>query len=307
MPAVPSSDPDPLELVALLGGDEPEGESLAETRVRYERDAVRLFGAPPPVHEVRDLVVPGPAGDVPCRLYQPDPEPALGCVVFCHGGGWMIGSLASHDGVCRALARRSHAAVLSVDYRMAPEAPYPAAIDDAAAALAHAPGSAVVVAGDSAGGNLAAALALRARAQGVDLAGQLLLYPALDPSCATPSFDLDPVFPPNREAMLAYWDAYLGAAAGDPPTDAAPALACDLAGLAPALVITGEYDPLRDDGERYAEQLRAAGVDVRHRRFAGMVHGFMRVPSIAAWHEAMDLAAGFVRERLAAGPRVNPV
>ncbi|HZD68102.1 MAG TPA: alpha/beta hydrolase [Actinomycetes bacterium] len=238
------------------------------------------------VHAVEDAVLPGPAGDIPARLYRPAPEGPLPVAVYCHGGGWVFGGLEACDGLCRSLAVASGALVVAPAYRLAPEHPYPAALEDCYAVTewvhrhalelgADAGRSAVV--GESSGGNLAAGVALLARDRGIPSIGfQLLMYPALDPSLASPSYREnaeDPFL--SRAEMEWYWDRYLGRRGGRIEPYAAPVLAAALRGLPPAHVITAGHDVLRDEGELYAERLRGAGVAVSVRRYDDMVHGFM--------------------------------
>jgi acetyl esterase len=247
------------------------------------------------VGEVSDGQIAGPAGPLRTRTYRPEgTSGTVPTVLFLHGGGFVIGDLDTHDNQARRLCREVGAVVVSLDYRLAPEDPFPAAIDDAWAGLlwtaAHldelgGSGSALAVAGDSAGGNLAAVVARRARdAGGPALAAQLLIYPAVDFTAEV--YADPPVYPSrleNREGKLLTLDdlawfgsQYVGTADGvdlaDP--DLSPLHAADLSGLAPAIVITAEYDPLRDEGEAYAQALQAAGTPVTLERMDGMIHGF---------------------------------
>jgi acetyl esterase len=213
--------------------------------------------------------------------------------VFVHGGGWVVGGIASHDDQARRLCRDLGAVVVSVDYRLAPEHPFPAAVDDVSAVFDAVAAEAtrlggdparLAVAGDSAGGNLAAVLALHARAHDVPLAAQLLVYPATDLGTAWPSMteNADGLFLTRDDAVW-FTRRYLGgdrSLATDPRVS--PARAATLAGLAPAVVVTAGYDPIRDDGDAYAEALRAAGVCVVHRRFDALTHGFFGMTGISA-------------------------
>jgi len=258
----------------------------------------------PPAEEctvVEDRTIPGPAGAIPVRIYQPAGAPppgerdvALPGVVYYHGGGWVICGLDTHDNGCRRIANDLGAVVVSVDYRLAPEHKYPAGPDDAYAALCwtaeHADELGVdparlAVAGDSAGGNIAAVVALRARDRnGPPLAFQLLIYPVIDSSSKRNDY------PSKTENATGYFlttvqmewyrKQYLpDDAAGELP-DVSPCLAESLAGLPPACIVTAEMDPLRDEGERYAELLEAVGVPVVLYRAAGMFHGFFNMDAV---------------------------
>jgi len=242
-----------------------------------------VIGAGPDVASVRDITIPSPAGGMPARVYSPS-SAAPGVVVYYHGGGWVVGSIDSWDACCRALAVASGCDVVSVDYRLAPEHVFPAATDDAFAALewiaspsGPAAGRPVVVAGDSAGGNLALVSALRARdAGGPALALQLLVYPVADSDLDRKSYheyDGDE-FIVNRGDMVWFWNHYAPDPAARVNPHAAPLRAGDLTGLPPAYVITAEHDPLRDEGFECAERLRAARVPVEHRHFGSQIHGF---------------------------------
>jgi acetyl esterase len=239
--------------------------------------------------EQRRVAVAG--GDVAVRCYTPSgigPFPAL---VFFHGGGWVIGDLDTHDGICRALANAGGCVVASVDYRLAPEHKYPVAAEDAFAATRWVAehgaelgvdGRRLAVGGDSAGGNLAAAVALMARDRGgPELALQILVYPVTQHALDTRSYrEHADGYLLTRNAMRWFWDLYLARPGdGDQPY-ASPLLAPSLAGLPPALVITAEYDPLCDEGEAYAARLRQAGVPVAATRYPGMIHGFFRMTNL---------------------------
>ncbi len=237
-----------------------------------------------PVHEVRDITIPGPAGPLMARIYRPTDASDLPVVVFFHGGGWVLSSVDGHDSIARRLALESGAIVVSVEYRLAPEHPFPAPHEDCwaatrwvaenAAVLGGKPGV-LAVAGDSAGGNLAAGVALRARDEGLELAFQLLIYPCIDDVQSRPSMTENATgYFLTAADMAWFWDQFV------PPEEranpyAVPARATDLAGLAPALVQTAEYDPLRDEGEEWAARLAAAGVSVEVTRYDGMIHGFV--------------------------------
>ena len=234
------------------------------------------------VHEIREVL----AGTIPCRLYRPSSKTDLGLLVFFHGGGWVIGDLNSHDGVCRSLANKSGHAVLAVDYRLAPEHRFPAAFDDCVAALKWAYDNAtslgvdksrVAVVGDSAGGNLAAAVAL---AEVVPLKFQMLIYPAVDMSMNSPSIDENAHAPIlTKSVMLWFGDNYMGSNGDRTAISASPIRASDelLKKMPPAIVITAQFDPLRDEGEAYGKRLVENGVSATITRYNGAFHGFFNM------------------------------
>ncbi|MFV2174462.1 alpha/beta hydrolase [Actinomadura sp. LOL_016] len=254
---------------------------------------------------VDDLVVRGPDGPVPVRLYRPVAAGRLPALVYLHGGGWVLGGVENVDGMCRDLAADAGCAVLSVGYRLAPEHPFPAAVDDAWAVVAAAVRrperygirpEAVAVAGDSAGGNLAAAVALLARDRGVPLAHQLLVYPVTDTARDTPSWrEYGAGYGLDAATLACFMDLYRG---GADPRDPrlAPLRAPDLRGVAPATVITAECDILRDEGEAYARRLAESGVPVELRRYDGVVHSFFLLPDMFdAGAEAVAYAVARLR------------
>ncbi|HZQ85979.1 MAG TPA: alpha/beta hydrolase [Acidimicrobiales bacterium] len=267
-----------------------------------------LSGEPDAVANVEDRTIPGPAGEIPVRIYTPEGSGPFPVLVFFHGGGFVIGNLDTHDGACRELCNGANAVVVAVDYRLAPEHPYPAAPDDCFAALqwVHANAASIngdpnrlAVAGDSAGGNLAAVISLMARdGGGPPLRAQILVYPATDLTMGHPSIDENGEgYLLTKESMEWFMGHYQPDVA-DPK--ASPLAATDLAGLPPALVITGEFDPLRDEGEAYAERLRAAGVPVVLSRYDGMIHGFFGLRAIFdASTKAMDEATRTLRDAFA--------
>ncbi len=242
-------------------------------------------GAPEPVAQVNDRAIPGPAGEIPVRVYTPEGDGPFPLLVYVHGGGWVICTLDTHDGLCRSLANQAGCVVVSVDYRLAPEHPFPAAPEDCYAATqwvaAHATtlngdATRVAVGGDSAGGNLAAVVALLARERGgPPLVFQLLIYPATDLRMGSPSIEENAEgYGLTKRDMLWFRGHYLRSEADATDPLASPLLAPDLRGVPPALIITAEYDPLRDEGERYGARLREAGVPVTISRYDGMIHGF---------------------------------
>jgi acetyl esterase len=260
-------------------------------RAAPELENPEIWGLPDEVDEVVDLRISGPDGKLRVRVYRPRSTELLPVVIWFHGGGWVVGSIESHDPLCRALANRTPCVVVSVDYRLAPEAPFPAGLDDAWAATQWvarealklgADASRVVVAGDSAGGNLAAAVALRARDSDLPLALQVLVYPVIDFDFETESYARHASgLNLTRAKMQWYWLRYLGGADGLQP-EASPLRAPDLAGVAPALVQVAEHDPLLSEGEAYAVRLAEAGVPVKLTRYDGMIHGFIRMPALVA-------------------------
>ncbi|NMI00963.1 alpha/beta hydrolase [Pseudonocardia acidicola] len=234
---------------------------------------------------VENRTIPGPEGEIPVRIYTPEGSGGKPVIVYFHGGGWVIGELDTVDRPVRGIANRTGAVIVSVDYRLAPEHRYPAAFDDSYAATVWVAEHAaelggdparIAVAGDSAGGNLAAAVALAARDRGgPNLVAQLLIYPVTDFAFSTRSYEENGEgYLLQRGSMTWFWAHYLGAQDLGKDPYACPARADDLVGLPPAFVATAEFDPLRDEGEAYAERLRESGVDVTAKRYDGMVHGF---------------------------------
>ena len=280
--------------------------SVAEARARMEKrpeTGLRIAT----VAKVEDRVIARAGGAIPLRVYTPQGSGPFPLIVFFHGSGFVVCSLDSHDAMCRNLCGGSGAVVVSVDYRLAPEAKFPAAADDCLlatrwaaehAAELGADASRIVVAGDSAGGNLATVTAIRVRDEGgPKLAGQLLIYPVTDyhsPGTASYSENAEG-YGLSRAGMAWFWHHYLA-----DPKDAmhphASPIRADLKGLPPALVFTAEYDVLRDEGEDYAHKLREAGVDVRLQRWEGMNHGFFFwVGMVDAAGVAMDEACAWLK------------
>jgi acetyl esterase len=267
--------------------------------------------APPPVREVADEVVEHDRHVVPVRWYRPDvggPAPNR-VVVYIHGGGWTVGDLDSGDRFARTLADGLGAAVVSVDYRLAPEHPFPAAFDDCAAVVrsvrqAH-PGVQLAVAGDSAGGNLAAAIAAEGRIdEDLRVDAQLLVYPALDPRQQHASHtQFADGYLLTRSDMAFYWNSYLTAGADRSDPRAAPATIADFAGLPPAVIATAGFDPLHDEGREYAQRLIAANVRTVYLPFPGLTHGFLDMASrVPAAQQAADIAVRSMN-LLLPGPR----
>src|SRR6266571_6951347 len=260
------------------------------------KDARQMFrdtrpASTPPAPEigaVKDLTADGPAGTIPARLYRPKGVPAstmLPALVFFHGGGWVIGDIETHDVLCRQLTAGAGISVVAVDYQLAPEHKFPAAVDDAWAATrwiaAHAAelgidAGRLAVGGDSAGGNLAAVVALMARDQRAPaIALQVLLYPVTDVGAESQSYaDFAEGFMLTRESMRWFAAHYLAGKSDAADWRVSPLRAPSLAGVAPALVVTAGFDPLRDEGDAYTRRLREAGVRVDHVCYGGMIHGF---------------------------------
>jgi acetyl esterase len=277
-----------LDQLEAIGTPPMSQQTPADARAAFGMLAAVAGPADAPV-PIEDRTVPGPAGEIPVRVYRPAADEPLPVVVYFHGGGWVIGDIATHDTTCQRLAAGVPAVVVSVDYRLAPEHCFPAAVDDCDAATAWASAHAaelggdaarLAVAGDSAGGNLAAVVALRARDNGPPIAFQLLVYPATDLTRSLPSHtENGQGYLLDTDAMTWFVGNYLADADARHP-DASPLFVEDLAGLPPALVVTAEFDPLRDEGEQYAQRLRDAGVDAITSRYDGMIHGFYGLDSI---------------------------
>jgi acetyl esterase len=293
-----------LDQLAAMGGPGLHEQEPAAAREMFAAFSA-LGGAVEEVASIEDRRIPGPAGDIPVRIYTPEGSGPLPAIAFFHGGGFVIGNLDSHDGVCRALANSAGAIVMSVDYRLAPEHPFPAAPEDCFAATqwlhAHATElgadpDRLAVAGDSAGGNLAAVVPLMARdAGGPPLRAQVLIYPVTDCTLSHPSIE------ENGEGYLltaADMRWFVGHYRPDAKHGhASPLHAEDLSGLPPALVITAEFDPLRDEGEAYAQRLRDAGVQVSSTRYDGMIHGFISMQGILdASGKAIAECSGALRD-----------
>jgi len=266
----------------------------------------------PPLAYVVDLNAPGPAGPIPLRHYRPDEaalDTPLPTLIYLHGGGWVVGDLDTHDTLCRELCRGSGCAVIAVDYRMGPEAPFPAAVEDCWAATQHIASQAAALAidpnrlavgGDSAGGNLAATIALLARDASLPLAFQLLIYPATQMSRTTGSHEaFREGYLLTAEMMRWYHDHYIHDPAHDLDWRASPLLHPDLSGLPPALVITAGFDPLRDEGLAYAQALSLAGTPAAQVCFERQIHGFITMArAIAEADTAVALCATALRRHL---------
>ena len=300
-----------LDALAALGGPPIEEQTPEEVREAYGQFSA--LGSRAEMASVTDRSCPGPAGDVPVRVYVPTAEPGPRPVlVYFHGGGWVIGDIETHDGTVRALAAASGVTIVSVDYRLAPEHPFPAAIDDCVAAVRWVaePSTAaelgidptrMAVGGDSAGGNLAAVVAQQACHDGPPLRFQLLVYPATDMRLCHSSIDENAEGYFLTKADMAWFRGHYCADQDWSDPRMSPLLATDevVRGVAPALVITAEYDPLRDEGEAYAAKLAAAGVDADVSRYDSVIHGFFSMGDLVPEGKAaIDEAAEALRAAL---------
>lgn len=299
-----------LDMMVQMGGPALSDLPPAEARAMYK--ALSAMEQGEEVERVDDRHIPGADGDVAIRVYTPHAAvgEAHGVLVWFHGGGWVIGDLDTADATCRALANRAGCVVVSVDYRLAPEHQAPAALEDCMRALAWAvenfellgvDATKVAVGGDSAGGNLAALVCQRVRDEfGPDIDFQLLAYPVADLTLSHPSIEENAEgFFLTKATMEWFVAHYLGSA---DPKDAkvSPLHADDLTGLPPALVITAELDPLRDEGEAYAARLQEAGVPTQLIRYEGQIHGFMSMPAMLDdAKDALDRAGAALRAALA--------
>ncbi|HEV8296641.1 MAG TPA: alpha/beta hydrolase [Acidimicrobiales bacterium] len=283
---------------------------LTPEQARLQRLAAALPRDDDGLASIEELVMPGRAGPIPARVYRPAGGSSLPVIVYLHGGGWVVGDLETHDATTSALAARSGGVVVSVDYRLAPEYPFPAGLEDCYDALAFiaAHGSRLgvdatrlAVAGDSAGGNLAAAVCLLARDRGTPpITFQLLVYPATDHFGEWGSYA---EYGDGRHGLsieLLHWFShhYLPDPADAADWRASPVRAADLSGLPPALVLTAEYDPLRDEGAAYAARLAAAGVTTVVHCYPAAVHGFFALGDTAVRQAGLDEAAAALRAAL---------
>ncbi|MFK4153953.1 alpha/beta hydrolase [Streptomyces fungicidicus] len=295
--AMPAPPPGPLDPVALRAAD--------ETQVAPPEERL-------PLHAVEDTTARTASGEVPVRIYTPAEADAYGLLVYFHGGAFFLGSLETHDHVARSLAKETGLKVVSVGYRLAPEAAFPAGLDDCHAVVRWAAGenpnlawdgTTLAVAGDSSGGNFAAAVAAKAHDDGFDrITHQILYYPSLDLD-----FDVDR-HASLRENAVGYgletaglkpFNAFYLDSGADPADPlVSPVKRADLTGLPPALVVTGQYDPMRDEGELYGERLRAAGVQATVSRYEGAGHGFVQHFSwIPEYHKVFEETRDFLGRR----------
>ncbi|HXE70955.1 MAG TPA: alpha/beta hydrolase [Hyphomicrobiaceae bacterium] len=298
------------EMIIASGRPPIETLTPVEARAIYLASKAILQPDPEPVAEVKELSAQGPAGPIPLRLYRGQPATetdAQPVVVYFHGGGWVIGDLESHDQLCRALANAVPCTVIAVDYRLAPEHKFPAAVEDAIAATRWIADNAdrlkvdakrLAVAGDSAGGNLSAVVSIAARdSGGLTPVLQVLIYPGTDMAMQTVSISRHAEqLPLTRKGMQWFVDHYLRGPQDVHDWRASPLRAATLRGLPPALIITAGFDPLGDEGEAFAKALSSAGVSVDLERFEGQIHGFITMGRIVAdARRATDLGAARLR------------
>ena len=295
-----------LEEQAAAGAQPPGSVTPEELRAQYVKQCKEQWGELDEVHAVEDVDADG----VPIRIYRPveTDEPSMALVYF-HGGGWVIGSIETHDGPARAIARRAGIVVVSVDYRLAPEHRFPAALDDAWAATQWVSSHAadlrldvdrIGVGGDSAGGNLAAVVARRGRDHAIPIALQLLLYPVINHAFDTPSYSFfSQGYGLTRDGMQWFWEQYLGEGGDGTNPDASPSQAGDLRRLPRAIVVTAEADVLRDEAESYAQRLFLSTVETEGYRYDGMIHGFLRMAGkVERSNAAFDELAPSIRAML---------
>jgi acetyl esterase len=279
-----------LDQAAAL--NEPPKYTLTPEELRQSfRATIPMLGEPEPVAVVENRMIPGPAGEIPLRIYIPEGNGPLPVLVYFHGGGWVGMDLDTHDNLCRSLANGAGCVVVAVAYRLAPEHKFPAASEDCYAATSWIAGHAedlqgdrqrIAIGGDSAGGALAAAVTHMARAQhGPQLRFQLLIYAVTDCTMQSASMEeLGVGYGLTKRDMTWFINLYLNTDADKTNPLASPLFATNLKELPPALIITAEYDPLRDEGEAYGHKLKEAGVPVTISRYDGMIHGFVRWPNL---------------------------
>jgi acetyl esterase len=302
-----------LNLIEESGRPQMHTLNAADARAQFEENVPLLDADPIDLHAVTDFEIPGSEAEIPVRLYRPAArqDGTLPLVVYYHGGGWVIGSRQTHDPICRLLANKVHCLVLSVDYRMAPEHPFPAAVVDAFDALKWAventaeqgiDGSRIAVAGDSAGGNLAAVMAHLARDTGLpELALQLLIYPVTSAERRHQSYrDFAEGYVLSQEMMDYFFEAYISDPAQVRDPRLSPLLADNHRGLAATEIIVAGFDPLRDEGIEYAKILAEAGNEVRLTNYAGMVHGFLQMSKmVAASHRLIHQCSEALKQAFA--------
>lgn len=281
----------------------PNSVSVEEIRESSNASAIKYRGTLVKIEKVNDMSIRGPEGDIPIRIYTPNKSRDLPIIVFCHGGGWVTMNLETHDNICRKLSKKAEAIVVSVDYRLAPENPFPAGLNDAYAVLewvskngASISGdqSKIIVAGDSSGGNIAAALCLKARDNnGPKISHQVLIYPAMDLS----RMDRDSYqrysdgYLLTKKRMKWFCDQYIENPEELKDPLVSPLLAEDFSNLPPATIINAEIDILLDESKLYAQRLRAAGIKVNRFIIPGMIHGFIIVNLLKESNDAIEIIA----------------
>ena len=300
-----------MEAAAALGLP-PNNEVSPEEARANGRARPRAAG--PEVANVEDRNIPGPDGDIPVRIYTPEGAGPFPGLAWYHGGGWVVGDLDTADPTARHLCVESGCVVVSVDYRLAPETKFPGAAEDcyaatqwlaANAAALNVDANLIAVGGDSAGGNLAAVVSLMSRDRGgCDIAFQLLVYPVTERNFDTGSYiENADGYQLSRDGMIWYWDHYMASDADALNPYAAPMHAADLSGLPAALVITAEFDPLRDEGEAYGRKLAEAGIPTTITRYDGMIHGFYGMSAaVDKAREAVQQSAACLKEAFAGAP-----
>ena len=296
-----------LDQLAAMGRPPVSALTPPEARRSLKALAAAMAGPSIALPHVEDRTIPGPGGAIPVRMYTPEGQAPFPGLVFFHGGGWVVGDLDTHDSACRQLAKKAGCVVVSVAYRLAPEHKFPAAVDDGYAATqwvaTHAAQMGIdpqriAVGGDSAGGNLAAVIAQMARDQaGPALVLQLLVYPAVDATLGFPSVQENGQgYLLTQDSLHYYYNHYVPAGTDRTWVRLSPLYVASFTGLPPAHIITAEFDPLRDEGEAYAEKLQAAGVPVTCTRYAGMVHAFFSLDGVLdQGKKAIDEAAAALR------------
>ncbi|CAB4334174.1 unannotated protein [freshwater metagenome] len=295
------------EMIKLLADQKSAGlpqaweAPLSEIR-KLTQGRVAVTGKPEAIYSVINRFIPGPTADLPIRIYRPTDDQNAPALIYYHGGGWVMGFLDIYDASLHRLANQSGSVIISVNYQKAPEHPFPIPFDDCYASLLWVKEHSkefgidpnrIGVGGDSAGGNLAAAVAIKARDESISLSYQLLVYPCIARDFTTRSYnEYATDFGLSTQAMKWFWEQYLQGSEHDDNPYAVPARAKTLAGVAPSIVITAQYDPLISDSENYCEKLKNEGADVIYREFPGMIHGFFaNVAVTPSAHLALDFAA----------------
>ncbi|GJM14492.1 MAG: acetylhydrolase [Pseudohongiella sp.] len=297
-----------LERIEAANAPNYEEVSPEQARIMYDKASEVLKGPNPDMHSIEESSAPGVAGDIPLRIYRPNAKRDLPLLVFYHGGGYVIGSLDSHDIVCRGISLQAECVVIAVDYRLAPEHKYPAAVEDAWSALEWIAQNSdslgfdaarIAVGGDSAGGNLATVVSLMARDKGLpSLCLQLLIYPGTDLECGYPSHDsFGSDYRLTKSLIGWFMDNYFTPDDNRSHWQASPMNATDHSNVPPAFVLSAGFDPLQDEEFAYSEKLRQAGISVEHSHYEGMIHGFITMPGVLdKANEAISECARQLRE-----------